>query len=826
MGSITGWLLGLNNVASVDSVDVSLSAPWARNNPFWLFLSLVVVVALAIVFYVRFQQRGALWQRVVLGTWRGVLLAVLLLTLAAPVLRLSQTTVQRPYFFVVIDGTDSMAIEDELPETQRDELLSAVGYQPAAQGQAEDAGAPRSRVDFVRQFLSRPSGNVLDRLQRDKQVRVETFLFDGQSTSQLRKLERSAGDNEELEPAHLAEQLSADGQVTAMGSVVADIGRQFGAGNLAGVLVVSDFANNSGPAPVGLASGGQSPAGRLGVPVYTLGVGAREAIDLAIDLQTDPKMKKAERSNLTVKVRQSGLTDSQVHVRLVARPLSGEALSDSGSLVVGEKSVTLTSPVEIVDFPFTPKDSGRFEFVAEVDPVEGEAVDQNNRAIRQVNIIDDYLRLMFIEEEPSWEWRFVKEVFHRDKLVGLDGFRTYLASSDARVRESNVLFLPTLTPKRSQFFANDVIFVGDMPGAMLSPRFCEMAKEFVGKFGGGLVVIAGPRFGPRELHATALADLLPVIVDPDAPLHDDQPFRMRLTPHAARYSFMHLGANDAESDKAWDNLGELQWYQSVAQLHDQAYALAEHPTALCHDGKTPQPLIAIRPYGNGEVVYLGFNETWRLRRKYGDKYYRQFWSQLIYRLGMSHALGSEKRFVVRTDRQQYRAEERVTLTVEAYDENFEPLSEEQLGQPALSAELVVPAIGAGAPQVRQVTVPLVRPGLFEAHLPVYAAGEYSLRVRDPVAGNDSEVRFEVSELSAERRVGVRDARLQEQLAAETHGRSYELTNVSRLLDDLQVEPWVETTRREHRLWATPAWFGLVVLLMLGEWFVRKMIKLP
>ena len=38
-----------------------------------------------------------------------------------------------------------------------------------------------------------------------------------------------------------------------------------------------------------------------------------------------------------------------------------------------------------------------------------------------------------------------------------------------------------------------------------------MVKEFVGNLGGGLVVIAGPRFGPRELHQTPLADMLPVI---------------------------------------------------------------------------------------------------------------------------------------------------------------------------------------------------------------------------------------------------------------------------------------------------------------------------
>jgi len=44
------------------------------------------------------------------------------------------------------------------------------------------------------------------------------------------------------------------------------------------------------------------------------------------------------------------------------------------------------------------------------------------------------------------------------------------------------------------------------------------------------------------------------------------------------------------------------------------------------------------------VIYLGFNETWRLRRKYGELYYRQFWGQMIHRLGLSHALGSQKDF--------------------------------------------------------------------------------------------------------------------------------------------------------------------------------------
>jgi hypothetical protein len=423
----------------------------------------------------------------------------------------------------------------------------------------------------------------------------------------------------------------------------------------------------------------------------------------------------------------------------------------------------------------------------------------------------------------------VKEVFHRDKLVGMEGFRTFLNSSDPRVRESNILFLPTLTPKRSDFFATDVLFLDDMPRAALGDRFCEMTKEYVSNLGGGLVVIAGGRFGPRELYQTPIADMLPVILDPSADLSaaPEQPeFRPRLTPHATRYSFMQLGADGAESGRAWENLGKLPWYQPVAMPHPQAEVLLEHPTDTCTDGKTPQPLIAIRKYGKGgagEVVWIGFNEMWRLRRRYGEKYYRQFWSQLIYRLGMSHVLGAEKRFVARIDQQQYRADDKVTLSVEAYDENYEPLSDDNLPDRGLTAELIVPAKN-GAP-AQPLTVPMLRKGMFEARIPVFAPGNYSLRVKDPITGKFDEQRFEVTAVSAERRRGVRDEKLQTELSQATGGRSYDLTTIHRLPIDLQLKPATERLTRNFPLWTTPLWFGTVVLLMLGEWLARKVIRL-
>jgi hypothetical protein len=811
-----GWLLGIENVAAIDRARLSLSAPWAEEGVFWVFLLAIAAIVGSLVFYLRWQNKGQPAARGALGLFRGSILALLIVTLADPVLELAVVNRQRPLVCVVFDGTESMAIADELTTGERRAMEDLVGPRG-------DAPANPSRMDYVQSLLRRKQNNLFTRLA-SKDVEIEASIFDGNTTSQLRKLNLSPGGKRQLDPVHVASQLSTKGQVTALGSVIHDLAEQ-SSRRLAAVVLFSDFAHNAGVAPLG--GGAQSPASQLAAPLYTVGVGSTEAIDLAIDLQTDPKMKKAERSSIIVKLRQSGLTGQAVNVRVTARKLSGESSSSGGAAIeVGQRTITLKSELETIDFPFTPDDAGRFEFSAAAGKLSGEATEQNNQAERQVNIIDDYLRLMYVAYEPTWEWRFIKEVFHRDKLVGMAGFRTFLSSSDPEVRESNVLFLPTLTPKRSEFFASDVLFLDDMPRAALSDRFCTLAKEYVSNLGGGLVVIAGPRFGPRELYQTSLADMLPVIVDPQAELKaspDLPEFRIRLTPHAARFGFMQLNPDGAEAAASWDNLGKLPWYQPVAMVHPQAEVLAEHPTDLCADGKTPQPLIAIRKYGKGEVVYLGFNEMWRLRKEHGEKYYRQFWSQLIYRLGMSHALGAEKRFVARVDQQQYRSGDKVTLSVEAYDENYEPLSEDGLAARGLAAELSVPGTSGVATQ--PLTVPMLRKGVFEARIPVFAVGNYSLRVKDPITDKMVEQRFEVTPLSAERRRAVRDEKLQTALAQATGGRSYDLTNVNRLPDDLELTPLEQRQTRNVPLWTTPLWFGVVVMLMLGEWASRKLMRL-
>jgi hypothetical protein len=839
MSRLLGSLLRVDGLDAISDWRLSFAAAWAARLPLLVGVLCVAAAAAAVWFYVRCQPEMRPATRAVLAAIRGSLAALLVLLLADPVLQLSISSSPRPLLWLLFDGSESMAIEDDLPDAERATLAAATGLAedepravaggaPAGSGTAAptaprsvDPAAIPSRADYVAAWVRKRRDNVLESLAG--KFRLRAYVVD--SADGVRPIDVAAGGGageDGIDTDLIARQLSTKGQVTALGRAFDDLALRHSTGSLQGVVMVSDFDQNAGPPAA-------ESARRLGVPVYTVGVGPAAATDVAVDIQAPPMMKKSERSAVVVTLRQSGLGGASADVTVKARPLDGPAAGAGGpgkEVEVGRKTVPLAAASVPVEFAFTPEKIGRHEFVVEVAAVDGELVEDNNRAAREVSIRDDFLRLLYVEYEPTWEWRFIKEVFHRDPLVGMRGFRTFLRSADPQVRATNELFLPTPAPRRAEFFANDVIFLGDMPATAISSRFCDMTREFVETFGGGLVVIAGNRFGPAQLAETPLADMLPVVFERGERPREQKEFSLRLTAEAGLVDFMQLGGDEAENRKAWSNLGPLPWYQPVARPHPQATVLAVHPTDKAADGRSPQPIIAIRRYGRGEVVYVGFNETWRLRRRYGERYYRQLWGQMIHRLALSHALGDSKRFVVRTDAQQYRADDTVIATVEAYDADFEPLAQDDLADKKLVGRLLRPDADGTAAEGEPIALAQLRKGVFEARFPSLVAGEHRLAVKDPVTGDETQVAFTVTAVSAERRAAVRNESLQKAIAAETSGRSYDLASAGRLIEEVNPEARPEVSVKVLPLGMTWLCFGLGVLLMVAEWIVRKRASLP
>ena len=432
--------------------------------------------------------------------------------------------------------------------------------------------------------------------------------------------------------------------MTAIGAALGDLGRRYATANLGGVVVFSDFNQNAGPPAV-------EAARRLGVPVYTVGVGATTAVDVAVEVQA-PRLRAEGRAG----DRRSDAPPAGTATARGPRPPRRRAAGRPARRArrTGGPRPTRTCRwrprCRRSSSPTCPDKAGRFELVAEVDPVPGEVVRENNRASARSPCWTTSCGCCTSSTSRPGSGGSSRRSSTATSWWGMQGFRTFLHSSDPRVRRTNELFLPSMAGSRAEFFAHDVIFLGDMPASALSPRFCEMTKEFVRDFGGGLVVLAGPRFGVGQLADTPLArDAAgegragrgpgrPPAVHTAADRHGR---RVRI--HATG---RHRRARPSGPGTAWARCPGI---SPSRRVHPQAVVLAEHPTRTCVDGKQKQPLIAVRPYGRGEVIYLGFNETWRLRRMYGERYYRQFWGQMIQRLALEPRAGQPEA-VRRADR--------------------------------------------------------------------------------------------------------------------------------------------------------------------------------
>ncbi|MEC9091373.1 MAG: hypothetical protein VX776_08190, partial [Planctomycetota bacterium] len=733
-------LLGIESTNEIHDIDIKFAAWWSEGRPVLVVLACLGLALLGAFFYYRFQNEQPLekkrQRRVLLATFRCLLLATIGFILAEPVVSVSLTEHPRPILLMLFDGSDSMNLVDELSNEQADSLnqMTPDSMDPAS----------KTRLELLNITLKQGKlAEAVGALHEKFDVRYYT-TDEGHS---IKELEQNP------ESKDLSEDLKAEIQTTAIGSSLDDLNRRHGTRHLAGVVLISDYGQNAGNPAL-------TSAEQLGVPIYAAGVGPQEVIDVAIDLQAPLVLKQDENTSVSATLRQQGATGASVSIQLFQRRLgtAEDAVIDTDKLPVGQAvaAVLEDGPIDL-DLPYLPEQSGRFELIAEVSGLPGEVSERNNAAGREVIIRDESLNLFFVEHEPTWEWRFVKEVFHRDPLIGYEGFRTFLRSADFKVRQSNDLFVDRLVRPREEFFANDVVLISDVPSEMLTTPFQDQLVEYVERFGGGLVVIAGPRFSIGALQGTQLADMLPVVVDRSMRPKPSK-FQMSFTPQAENNPFVNLGDNPAQNKLAWDNMGNLPWYQPVLRAHPLATVLATHPTDKTVDNTDLQPLIATRRYGKGEVVYIGFNETWRLRRKYGERFYRQFWGQMIYRLGLGRALGQQKRFSPSTDLATYQTGERVTVTVEAYNRNYENLDVD-----SLQARLLRQTT-AGSQQIDEIQIPLARDGVvFETSVPPLEAGLYRLLVMDPETNQEFELGFEVTTASRERLDVVRNTSLQKQL---------------------------------------------------------------
>ena len=738
-------------------------------------------------------------RRCLLGSLRMAAVLLLLLILMYPVIRVTEETMVRGTLLVLLDSSESMELSDaRTREIDRQRVEAAFGSLDEAAANPEP-----SRREMLEAVAANRDLDLFGRLSEKVNLIVAPF---GRRAGEPQSI---VPDGERITPGKAGsffESMPSGEPATAVSDSLKGAFDQTTGKPLSAVFLISDGANNAG-APLTTAA---EVARSRGVPLFVYATGVEAQKDLAVLSFSGPAMAFAgEDAVLNVRLRTTGIAGVQAEVRLK----QGEETVDTQVLEIdgdGESELA---------FNYSSPEVGDWELGVEVDPIEGEATLENNFAAMNLRVLDRRVKVLLIEQEPRWDFRYLLDTLKRDRRVEvsavmLDGDSTLGTEEDSR-------FLKGL-PSPEELLEYVIVVIGDVDPERLSEQHLEALDSLARQTGGGLVFHAGPNFNPSRYGGTVLGDLLPVSLPRTLANSEErypEPVPLLLTPEGRRSGLLRLDPNPTVSEGLWRGFPGVRWTARTGPAKPAAEVLLVDPTdARKVEGKA-QPVLVRMPVGRGQVFYFGFDETWRWRSRVGERDYLKIWGQVFLKLGVERLTGASDLVQLNTVRSSYALGETVLISGRIFSEDFEALD-----LPEVSGTLHIDPADPDTETIRQnVTLKArpERPGDYELEVLAGTPGRYRVSTElDP----EAEVVFDVSASNLELRDPSLNLSGLEQLVRED-GELFREEDLSRLPDRVvDVLPSVREVRK-YEPGFHPLVYFLLLFLATAEWMMRRIWKL-
>jgi hypothetical protein len=730
---------------------IALTSGW----PAWLLVVLIIAAAAAAGWYL-LQQHARLSRRDLIFVWaaQSLTLAILLLLLWRPSLILSSLVPQRNVLAVLLDDSASMSIQEN----------------------------GSSRIGKVKQVLG--DGSPLTAELRDK-FQVRTYAFsDTAHRLQNTKDLKAAGSGSRIEGA------------------VSEVYGELRHLPLAGVVVVSDGAQN-------LSANSREVLDEIEarkIPIYTLGVGAT---DVDRDLQVDEVA--VARSALPgtlltadVTIRQRGYIGQTA--RLEAR---------EGTRVIASKELHFgPEPVQTVPISFTPTAKGLKEYSFTVIPASPETDMDNNTQARLVEVQDRAARVLYIEGEPRWEYKFLRRAMEKEESLRVVSLLRTSVNKFYRQGIENDQELSDGLPEPKKLFKYDGLIIGSIAASFFSVEQQKSIYDFVSKRGGGALFLGGREaLAAGGYQNSAINDLIPVELETagaSASFHF-APAKFQLTSRG--WDKLQLSGDDATNKKDWEKLPPLGTYQITGKPKPGAMVLGE---AVTEDGARI-PMLVSQRFGSGRTVLFATDGSWHWQMQMAstDPSHELFWRQLL------HALISETPTPVSVapEKGLYADEKRVRLTAHVYDEDFEPIN-------AATAVATI-QFPDGSTRDLPMQHAVDEDGVFWGETDAAPVGVYRVDLKAENNGKPAgtaSAYFQRADGVLEHFSPEQNVQLLTRMAEQTGGRYYPLEKASALPEQLTYSPAGVSVPEIRDLWDMPLWLLLILLLKGGEWVMRKRWK--
>lgn len=767
----------------MDRTHLSFAAGW----PVWTVALLgAVVVAWVLRCYWMDGSRPSWWWKGPLALLRLVSLAALLLMLSQPVLRFAHVDRVRPSVVLLVDNSESMARSDpKLPFAQAQREAAGTGMDTAAMRRL-------TRLERANALVNR-SGLVAELTKR---YSVRAYSFAGDTYPLPLPAERKRLDTYRL----AVPPDTKTGDSTRIGSALRRMLTDLQVQNVAGALILSDGGSNLGEDPLAVAE----EARKARIPVSAVGIGdPTHTRDIALlSVLADDVVRVNNTVTVYASLSQRGYAGKTVAVTLLR-----------GQEVVGRQNVRLArdEAKQEIRFSYIATRPGRHYYTVRVTPQPDEVTAANNTRGFVQSVISKKLKVLYVESEPRYEYRYLKNAILRD--TSLD-FACLLLSGDARTRGGEGNFRIGGFPQtEKELFEFDILLLGDVPRSFFSQTQLEAIRRFVEDRGASLLVIAGEQHMPHEYAGTPLESVLPVTFasNPD-PVITEDPFLWKLTEQGRQNPVTILEDDPAANRRVWESLSGMYWAAGVQRARPGATVLAEHPTRRNANG--PYPLVALQPFGAGRCYISLVDTTWVWRWRVGDRYFYRYWGQVLRSLTPRELPGNSRLVQLNLDRGSYRLGERATLSARLLDPYYHPVK----------VDHVAATLRGEDGQTRQITLEATpgSPGLYTAQYQAEHVGKYEARVVSPA---NSQARatagFVVESLALERQKPEMDEALLQKVAAAGGGKYYRPDALANWLKTLPNNPLQVRSEEEIELWNAPLLFLMFLAPLTAEWLVRK-----
>ncbi len=801
---------------------------------------ILISIVLVVVFYWFERKTSGKLRRVVLPAFLRIAAVLLLGFILLPQLKLAFQRDRWPDVVILIDTSASMSridpYEDAAVRAKAAELTLAANVPEA------------HRLQLAQMLLTGKKTDWLNKLVTDKQVKVHLYSIDEQT--RLLATVDEPGDIEggrrvitELKPIGASSQLG-DGLRAVFGAFE---GRPPFA-----VIVLTDGVTTDGETLSRAAERVGVSATRKRVPIYTVGLGDRyDPPDLILsDLRSDDAVRKGDELILEARLAVRGPNPPK-SVPVILYERQGDKLVERSRQTVVLDPAGKPVPVRIAH---TPTEIGEKTFVLDTPPLPNEAETGDNRLERVVLVTDTKkLKVLLVDGYPRYEFRFLKTLFEREMEAEKGGRSTDLdvlfldASVGHWQLDKSTERLRGVVPTKSQLFEYDVVIFGDVNPTLLpkANQFLTDLAEFVKVKGGGLIFIAGEQATPHKLFQSPLGELLPVAPTETAsktegpsptletaPIKDD--YKPRLTALGRSHPLFRFTSDDAENDRIWEQLRGFYWHSGGYRKKPAAEVLATHPTKSAEGEPNALHPIALQQFvGAGRVMFLGFDETWRWRFRLTEERFDQFWSQAIRTVARSKV----SRIELKTDKPTtYRRGEPIGLTVRFPDDAPAPAADASVKVQVLRKPIRLPGQSGLVGEAEMLTVRLTKlPGTRATYTTVLTRtpeGEYAFQLTDgspTKQANNPRAEAKVLPPQGELdRLSMDRADLEE-TAKKSGGEFFTLATADELMAKLVVNDRDRVQLNQPcpplSVWNHAALFGLWVILLASEWWLRRRERL-